>query len=228
MRPAKKWVDRVALLAAILEQNPSDVAFAFVDSWLGEHFTATKVLSGLLSSRGGGEKLKEAVNLYRGVWRAATGDEPGHALYRINELLKKKPMPGTRTGIISAIHQRLEDPKSLTGNGVGTELVAYRKIYSRMKLKNGDIGGKRTLALFQQRESRIVTDASIHDLAKSYPKLMDRLVFMTKIHRLVISDLNRAKVRAYIDSFVLDPNFESRLFDNVQGTLPVIQIYGLL
>jgi hypothetical protein len=51
---------------------------------------------------------------------------------------------------------------------------------------------------------------------------------MTKIHRLVISDLNRAKVRAYIDSFVLDPNFESRLFDNVQGTLPVIQIYGLL
>ena len=228
IRQGDGWSERIGRLVAILNQDLTDLARAYVDAWLGEHLANPDLLQKLLTTSTNGERLKELANLYRGQWQPERSAEEKHILADLNKVLKMNPMPGSRTGLVKSIHLRLDDPEPLLGRNVGNEIVAHRKLFNRLVLKKGVIGGKRTVALIEKRVSRLISDETLRELSRQQGSLLDRLVYLSKIHKLAIGPGNRATVRKYFDQFISSRDFESRLFENMNSPLQRLHSVGVL
>ncbi|WP_029006870.1 response regulator [Azospirillum halopraeferens] len=220
LHTGRSFAEKTGLLLDLAAGTDDADALAPIDRLLGE---IMRCESGM-ASVSGDLAFAPLVDAIAGL---AAGDAPlpedaPPLLRRLEELLRRVPMPVACDGLLAALRRELGKPDRLTTASRGDLLVmetvqrealALGALGQRLRTGNGGyLGGARTEAALQRRMSLLINEDTLPELVRGR-NFFERLQILFMVQRMPLSPSSQRAVNAYLMQYFQGRDFAGRLLD---------------
>jgi len=218
----KVWKDKIAALVRLLELCRGKDAFALVEPQLAETLKSEPALDQLLGIPECLEpRCRDLIDLWKGTWQAR--DTADAVVEKLNALILSGEAPSLKPAVEFALLRALAGKTVLRSAEPDREMVAVFDLFRALWQGQSLIGGARTLAMLEKRQSRVVTKEAITDLLRERKVLADRLHYLMGLSALAVGGANRATLKTFIDHYFADRDFVPRIVGGQEPPVPKMQ-----
>jgi hypothetical protein len=218
----KVWKDKIKALVKLMELCRGKDTFAMIEAQLGETLKSDPALDQLLGMPECLEpRCKDLIELWKGSWQQR--DTADATVETLNGLIASGEAPSLKAAMEFALLRALAGKTVLRSADPEREITAVYDLFRSLWLGQNLLGGAKTLAMLEKRQSRVITKEAITDLLRERKVVADRLLYLMQISGLAVGGGNRATLKVFIDHYFADRDFVPRIVAGQEPPVPKMQ-----
>ncbi len=218
----KVWKEKIETLLKILTLCEGRAAYDMVEFQLGETFRREPALDQLLGMPEYQEtRCNQLIDLWKGCWNGE--DDPSPTVSQVAALIAANKAPTVKAAIESTLLRMLSGKAPLRSATPRLELQAVFNMARRIFVDQVPIGGVKTLALLEKRQTRHLNAEGITDILREERVLVDRLLALTELAGLAVGQSSRAILQTFFDHYFGDRDLVPRLISGQEQPVPKLQ-----